>query len=111
MIVSVILEWNIGKDFESVANLWIANKRHSVMNVVSSAVPVLCTIWKLRNDLCFQGTIWLGMKPVIVSLGRMLRRWLAKFKLEIKEKLEVVIQQLVSRANAMPQIKWRQDTS
>jgi len=48
MIVSDILERNIGKDFDSVANLWIANKRHSVMNIVSSAV--LWTIWKLRND-------------------------------------------------------------
>lgn len=41
----------------------------------------------------------------------MLRRWLALFKPEVKESLEAIIQQSVSRANMMQQIEWRQVTS
>ena len=43
---------NIGSDYESVAKLWVANKKHVVTNVISSVV--LWSLWKLRNEICFQ---------------------------------------------------------
>lgn len=35
---SQLLNVNVGKNFESVASLWIANKKHLCANIVSSAV-------------------------------------------------------------------------
>lgn len=55
---------DIGCDYESVAKYWIANKKHLITNVVSSVV--LWSLWKLRNELCFQGVVWLGMKMVLI---------------------------------------------
>ena len=68
----------IGTDFESVAALWLANKKHLITNIVSSAV--LWVLWKLRNLLCFQGVSWSGLKKVLSMTGRMLRGWLPMFK-------------------------------
>jgi len=54
--ISDLLNVNIRKDFESVAALWLANKKHLITNIVSFAV--LWVLWKLRNLLCFQGVSW-----------------------------------------------------
>jgi hypothetical protein len=36
--ISELLNLRLGQDFESVAHFWLANKRHKVTNVVSSAI-------------------------------------------------------------------------
>ena len=56
MIVSDLLGFSLGCDFESVARFWLANKRHGLTNVISAAV--LWSMWKLRNEIYFQGTVW-----------------------------------------------------
>jgi hypothetical protein len=40
-------------DFESMAKWWIRGKKFDSVNVIYAAV--LWAIWKLRNNLCFQG--------------------------------------------------------
>lgn len=42
----------MGDNFESIARFWVANKRHKLTNCISSSV--LCSLWKLRNEICFQ---------------------------------------------------------
>ena len=37
-LVAEVLGVNIGADYESVVKLWVANKKHVVTNVISSAV-------------------------------------------------------------------------
>ena len=49
--VSDWLNRRVGNDFESVASLWLSNKRHMVCNIISSVV--MWVLWKLRNSLCF----------------------------------------------------------
>jgi hypothetical protein len=50
----------IGNNFEFLAKLWLCNKKIGVINVITSA---MCwSIWKLRNSICFQCVVWLGMK-------------------------------------------------
>ena len=83
--VSFWLTRTVGTDFESVASLWIANKKFMVCNIVSSAV--IWVLWKLRNELCFQGVPWSGMKKVFAIVGRMLRSWLPMFKPVVQEKM------------------------
>ena len=107
--ISGCLNKVVGADFESVASLWIANKKYMVCNIVTSAV--IWVIWKLRNSLCFQGIPWSGMKKVFVMLGRLLRNWLPMFKLELQEKVERVICLVENEASLAPRIKWTVDSS
>jgi hypothetical protein len=58
--ISIILGINIGLDYESIARLWLCNKRFDVANIISLA---LCwCLWKLRNGLCFQEMPWTGIR-------------------------------------------------
>jgi hypothetical protein len=59
--LSEILEFPIGSDFESLGTMWLSNKRFKTVNALTSAT--LWTIWKIRNEMCFQGLYaegWLG---------------------------------------------------
>jgi hypothetical protein len=76
-IVSGFLCLELGYDFESIGQFWIANKRHKLTNIISSAV--LWFVWKLRNETCFQGAVWLGMRSILLKIVRMLRRWMVLF--------------------------------
>jgi hypothetical protein len=50
--ISDILGTGMGRDYESIARLWLCNKRYGVANIMSS---MLCwSIWKFRNGQCFQ---------------------------------------------------------
>lgn len=95
---------NVGGSFESIAALWLANKRHLITNIVTSAT--LWVLWKLGNCLCFQGMVWSSLKKVWDMLGRMLRRWLPMFKPEIQERLQSIIQQVELEASSVPRIRW-----
>ena len=57
--ISEIIGLSVGTDFESVASLWLSEKKYKAVNVFTTAV--LWTLWKVRNELCFQGLIWTGM--------------------------------------------------
>jgi hypothetical protein len=48
-MVSQVIGIHIGSDYESVARLWLCNKRFGLINVISSAV--CWCLWKLRNHL------------------------------------------------------------
>jgi hypothetical protein len=41
----------IGADFESVARLWVADKKYKMLNICSAVA--LWAIWKLRIEFCF----------------------------------------------------------
>ena len=73
LIISELLNQDIGANFESIARFWVANKRHKFTNVVTSSV--IWSLWKLRNEMCFQGVTWTGMKRVLLRTVRMARRW------------------------------------
>jgi len=85
-IISDLLGLNIGENFESVARLWLANKNHELTHVLSSAV--IWSIWKSRNELCFQGVPWTGMKSVLMRVVRMIRRWVPMLKQELGRRVE-----------------------
>jgi hypothetical protein len=40
----------------TVADFWNSNKKNAVANVVSALV--LWTLWLIRNDMCFNRSIW-----------------------------------------------------
>jgi hypothetical protein len=51
--VAELLGVQVGQDFESVAKLWINNKKFKLINICTSAV--LWSLWRTRNDMIFQG--------------------------------------------------------
>jgi hypothetical protein len=54
--MSKILGISVGRDFESIAKLWLRDKQFKYINMCNAAV--LWTLWKTRNDLCFQDPHW-----------------------------------------------------
>ena len=107
--ISSWINKSVGTNYESVASLWLANKKYLVTNVITSAV--LWVIWKLRNNVCFQGVTWSGMKKVLAVLGRMLRSWFPLLSLEEQEKLEQVVLLVEREASSIPHFGWIQDSS
>jgi len=108
-LVAEVLGENIGADYESVAKLWVANKKHLVTNVISSAV--LWSLWKLRNEICFQGVFWLGTKMVLIRIAKMLRGWFSMFKREIGVLLESRIVRMEELSRRPAQIEWKEEVA
>jgi hypothetical protein len=64
---------SIGTDFESVAKWWLCDKKFKVLNICTTAI--MWSLWKLRNEICFQGVKWRGMQVLFFKCVQMLRRW------------------------------------
>jgi hypothetical protein len=62
----------VGADFESVARLWLCDKKFKALNICTTAV--LWFLWKMRNLLCFHGKKWCGMYDLYFMCAKMLRR-------------------------------------
>lgn len=105
--VAEVVDVNISSDYESVARLWVANKKYLVTNVISSAV--LWSLWKLRNEICFQGVVWLGMRMVLIRITKMLRGWLSLFKQEVAVVLEGLIVKMEELSKRPAQIEWKEE--
>ena len=108
-IISDMLSVELGCNYESVARFWIANKKHLITNVISSVV--LWSLWKLRNELCFQGMVWIGMKMVLIRITRMLGGWLSLYKKEVGELIEGLIVNLEELSRCPARIEWREEVS
>jgi hypothetical protein len=95
---------NVGHDFDSVAKLWLSDKKFNLVNVCTTVV--LWSLWKSRNDMIFQGTCWLGMKRVLRRCAGTLRNW--KWLLNPKEagELERWALELERRVDSPPSIAW-----
>lgn len=68
-IVLTMLNLSDDCNYETMASRWLANKHHNVNNIICAVV--LWCLWKLRNDLCFQGTRWRSEKQVLVWIVSM----------------------------------------
>ena len=70
---------NLGADYESVARWWLSNNRNAIMNMTffgtimnMTCAALMWSIWKLRNDICFQGKAWRSEKVLLHKLlGRL----------------------------------------
>lgn len=72
LAIAEILELRHDWNFEVLATYRIANKKHVLTNIVSSAV-VWC-LWNLHNKICFPGLTWTGERTVWIWLAKILRR-------------------------------------
>jgi len=86
----------IGSNFESVARWWVSNKRNNVLNTCGAAF--LWNIWKLRNEMCFQGKVWKDVKVVLNKMVRALESWTPICRAGSVEKMEWVLEQLKQKS-------------
>lgn len=100
--IAGILDLRIDWDFEYMATFWLANKKHILTNIVSSAV-IWC-LWNFRNKMCFEGLVWTGTKAVLLWTARMLRRWKPMYTQDLEVKVNSVIQDLELLANQPPRL-------
>jgi hypothetical protein len=60
-----MLGLSVGQNFESIAKLWLSDKKYKLVNVCTSAA--LWALWKTMNDILFKVVSWTGMRR---ELGR-----------------------------------------
>jgi hypothetical protein len=94
--ISDITNVKLGSDFESVAKLWINQKKHGVTNVCTAAG--LLSLWKLRNELRFQGVGWTTMDKLLRRCARMMREWRVLNNQEDAARLETWARELERRS-------------
>ena len=89
--VNLFFQKNLGTNFESVARFWISNKKNLALNVVSSTV--LWCLWKYRNSMIFNNTIWTSINQVWRLIHRMLKFWVTLTPEASKSRVEELLQQ------------------
>lgn len=57
----------------SIGKLWLSNKKNCLLNIVTSAL--IWSLWKLRNEFCFQKIAWRSMEMLLVRIAGTLQSW------------------------------------
>ena len=60
------------------ARWWVSNKRNCVLNTVGAAL--LWNLWKLRNEICFQGKLWKDERVALNKIAQALKSWRPLYK-------------------------------
>ena len=89
-------EIQIGSNFESVAHWWVSNNRNSVLNTVGAAL--LWSLWKLRNEICFQGKRWKDEQVVLNKIVQALKNWRSLCKVGSEDKYNWVINMMLEKS-------------
>ena len=55
-VISDAIGTTVGFDLATIGQYWLSNKRHCVLNIVTSAM--FWSLWKLRNEILFQNIGW-----------------------------------------------------
>jgi hypothetical protein len=94
----------LGSDFESIDRFWILGNKYKMLNVLSS--PVLWTLRKTRNILCFKDYQWRDLRELVGQCARMLRDWRMLQKPEDAAMLDSWIQALEKRRALSMALPW-----
>ena len=103
-VISDICGVQVGSDFESVARWWL-NSKNPALNVV--CVAVLWALWKLRNEMCFQGKTWPGVKDVWRRVAVDLEQWKVLSKDAVSQLLARNALLLNKKRGELLRIAWR----
>jgi hypothetical protein len=103
MHISSFFELPIGDSYESIARFWISNKKHALLNSVCA--NVLWSLWKVRNDLIFNGQPWMDTKQVWRRVLGSLRRWKLIFKDSMMTKADCLCQEITLILRAPMQLE------
>lgn len=101
---SVLLGSIVGFDIANIGKFWLSNKKYVLLNMVTSAV--LWSIWKLRNEICFQRSGWKSMEVLLFKIVGLLQNWIVLCPADKKELLNNLLKEI--RASAK-RILWLPD--
>jgi hypothetical protein len=90
--VSDIVGFQVGDNMFEIGKCWLSDKKFSMLNMITSAV--LWSIWKLRNDRCFQRIGWRSMEMLLFRIAGLLQNWIILFPPSKKEMLQEVINKI-----------------
>jgi hypothetical protein len=96
-VISEVLNLRSIWNFEYMATFWLANKKHLLTNIISSAI--IWSLWNFHNKLCFQGLVWAGEKAVLLESAKILRRWRPLYDQDLGIMVDSVILALENKAN------------
>jgi hypothetical protein len=102
--IAEILELPVGQKFESIARLWLCDKKYKLVNICTSAA--LWALWKTRNDILFQVASWIGMRRVLARCAKSIMNWKVLMNPEEAGKLEQWAEDLERRSAWPPRIEW-----
>jgi hypothetical protein len=84
--------------------LWICEKTQQVPNIIHDVA--LWSLWKLRNDLCFNGSSWSCMQVLYLKVGYTLACWKVLCPKGKRSKLERVSGALELLMRQAPPLMW-----
>jgi hypothetical protein len=94
----------MGNNIVDVGKYWLSSKIYIVVNMVTSAV--IWSIWKLRNELCFQKIGWKSMEVLLLKILGILKSWVVLCPRNKKEILSGYIEEIKELAR---RVRWLPD--
>ena len=95
---------NTGMSVDDMLAWWFNNKNHPADCLLHSAV--LWTLWKYRNDICFNHVPWLGMLVLWRKTAYTLGSWMVRCSGPVKERVMCLVRNLEQEARAPPLLMW-----
>jgi hypothetical protein len=103
--LSEILGVQLGGTLDNIGKFWLSSKKNGVLNICTSAA--FWSLWKLRNDLCFQRKMWRSMAILLCSMAGLLHNWVVLCPEEKKEALMDVAMKIKREASRVCWIGWK----
>ena len=103
-VLSSIFGIQLGNSLDNIGKFWLSNKRNGVLNICTSAA--VWSLWKLRNDLCFQRKMWRSMAILLFNMAVMLQNWIILCP-EEKEDLKQKVLLIKTEATQVSWLRWK----
>ena len=91
-------------NFENIFAFWHMHKKKPILNMVIAAS--LWSLWRLRNNFCFQGQKWKNMNCILAKLSCYLHQWKVLCDDGQATLLQRCIQLLDKRRGELLRITW-----
>lgn len=104
--LSKVFQVQLGGSLDSIGRFWLSNRENGVLNMISSAA--FWSIWKLRNDVCFQRCNWRGMDILLHKVVSVAQNWLILCREDKRASLQVKIGEIKALAG---QVLWLPDVN
>ena len=102
-LLSKIFDVQLGNSLDSIGKFWLSNKRNGILNLFTLAG--FWSLWKLRNDLCFQRNQWRCMAILLYKLVSLVQNWEILYSEEQRQVIQckvVMIKEVASQELWLP---------
>jgi hypothetical protein len=103
-VISNIVGVIVGDNLATIGQFWLSNKMNGLLNIVTSIV--LWSIWKLRNELCFQRIGWKSMEILFFRIAGLLQHWEILCPAEKKDQLQLYVKKIKEAPKMIFCLPW-----